>query len=114
VEETYTKNIGIVQMMRRLDVASAGEAEAIMDGAIENGALFLLCDFSETVYMSSAGIRVIISTAKRLQKIGGKLTFCCLMPAVEEVFQMTGLLSLFQVFPSRQEAIDQLSVVSLQ
>lgn len=107
-EEKQSTTVQVVDILDRFDILSAGKIEALLDQSIQSGARNLVCDFSKTEYMSSAGIRVIISTAKRLQKMGGTLAFCCLMPEVDKVFRMTGLLGLFQVFPTRQEAIESL------
>ncbi len=103
------KTVQVVDIMGRFDVLTANKVETALDQSIEDGAHILVCDLSKTEYVSSAGIRVIISTAKKLQRMGGMLAFCCLMPEVERVFEMTGLLRLFKVFTTRQQAVDSLT-----
>ncbi len=108
IEQNGSTKVKFVDIVRRFDVHSTGEVESLMEQAIQTGARTLVADFSKTEYMSSAGIRVIITTAKKLQKMGGTLAFCCLAPEVNEVFRITGLLGLFQVFTAKQEAQDAL------
>lgn len=68
-----------------------------------NGSVFL--DFSDIDYLSSAGIRLLISFTKRLKSSGGRLVLFSLDENVLEVIKMTGLLSLFNIYNTKQEAM---------
>ena len=59
---------------------------------------FLVIDFSNCPYLSSSGIRLLISASKQLNARGGALMLCSLSPEVFQVIEMTGLLSVFRVF----------------
>jgi anti-sigma B factor antagonist len=57
-------------------------------------------------YISSSGLRVVLSTGKKLNVSEGRLAFCGLNTSVGEVFRVSGFNSIFPVFDSEQEALD--------
>jgi anti-anti-sigma factor len=50
----------------------------------------LVCDFSETEYMSSAGLRVMLLVYKKMKAIDGESVFCGVRPEVFSIFKMAG------------------------
>ena len=103
------KNVGgvkVVKIVSRFDAYSAKEVESTLKELIGSGANNILCDFSETEYISSAGLRVLLATAKMLKKKQGKISLCSLKPYVEEVFQTAGFSPLFDIYPSEKEALE--------
>jgi len=61
-----------------------------------------------TKYISSAGLRVLLSTAKKLQKSDGLLVLCSLSSTVREVFEIAGLTPLFTIYDSMGRALKDL------
>ncbi len=98
-------NLCIVELTNRIDVSSSPELEKLFGQLLDKGQDVLLCDFSKTEYISSMGLRVFLSTLKRTVKTGGQLSLCCLNPGVMEIFDMTGLTGLFQIFESTATAL---------
>lgn len=104
--ETKKKDgILIINMVPRFDAYSAKEVEADLNEAIDNGADKILCDFSGTEYISSAGLRVLLSTAKKLKKTGGNISLSSLKSYVSEVFETAGFTPLFNIYGSEKEAL---------
>ncbi len=54
-------------------------------------------DFQDLEYISSAGLRVLLSTYKTLNKNGGSMNLIHLNKDVMEVFEITGFKKLFQL-----------------
>ncbi|NLX96795.1 MAG: STAS domain-containing protein [Rhodopirellula sp.] len=88
----------------RLDAVSASQAEAALNDAIEAGASRLVVNLAGLEYVSSAGLRVVLATAKRLSRRDGKMVLCELQSGVREVFSMSGLLSILSVAESEATA----------
>ena len=65
----------------------------------------MVLDCSQLDYVSSAGLRVFLITAKRLSKVDGKLALSALTEQVREVFDIAGFSSIFRIYPSRREAL---------
>ena len=72
----------------RLDTTTAPALDKTINEDI-NGVSHLILDIKDIDYISSAGLRVLLSAQKKMQKIGSmKVLNVC--PAVMEVFEMTG------------------------
>lgn len=56
-------------------------------------------------YVSSAGLRSVLSLAKILRQRQGRLHFVGLRPAVKEVFDISGFSAYFKEFPTLEDAI---------
>jgi anti-sigma B factor antagonist len=105
MEIKTSNDVKVAIMPRRFDAYTAGEVETAFAKLMEEGVSKVICDFSPTEYVASAGLRVLLSTYKRLQKSSGKLVLCCLKPYVREVFEIAGFTSLFQIYDSTDDAI---------
>jgi anti-sigma B factor antagonist len=88
-----------------LDTSSSPQAQEALNGAIEAGATKLLVDFESLDFVSSAGLRVLLATAKSLGRLGGAMHICSLNETVDEVFEISGFSTIFNVFKSRDEAV---------
>ena len=64
----------------------------------------LLIELSQLEYISSAGLRVLLVVAKRIQQKGGKVVLCALVPNVKEVFEISGFSSIFKIFDNTADA----------
>ncbi len=102
-------DIRIVIIGERLDAYNAKDADGAIKTLIENGIRKIICDFSQTEYIASAGLRVLLSATKSLQKLTGQLIICSLRPYVKEVFDTVGFTQLFKLYDSTEEAVGHLS-----
>jgi anti-sigma B factor antagonist len=85
-----TKNINgettIVSISGRLDTATASEFESFINENLDNAGNLTL-DCKELAYISSAGLRVLLSIQKKMKNSMKLINVCEL---VMEVFEMTG------------------------
>ena len=78
----------IIEVAGRLDTTTAPMLDKTVNEDIKD-AKHLILDINGVTYISSAGLRVILSAQKKMQKIGSmKVKNVC--PEVMEVFEMTG------------------------
>ena len=107
--ETRTEgNVTIAIMLPRFDASNANDVEIVLQGLILKGVKKLICDFSQTEYIASAGLRVLLSAAKGLQKSGGQIFIVSMKPFVREVFEISGFSQIFKVYASQNEALQSL------
>ncbi|MEA4853378.1 MAG: STAS domain-containing protein [Christensenella sp.] len=85
-----------LQVIGRLDTLTSNQLEAEMK-KIDNGVKTLVLDFTELEYITSVGIRILISANKMMTRQGGKLILHGLNEEVSEVLEITGVLELFCV-----------------
>jgi anti-anti-sigma factor len=88
----------------RLDAVSAVEADKEFSKVLDAGHDRLLINLSELNYISSAGLRVLLVVAKRIQQNGGKVVLTALTPNVKEVFEISGFSSIFKIFETDEDA----------
>lgn len=88
----------------RLDGLSSPELEKKVEGLLAAGVRQVIFDCAGLAYASSAGLRVFLSSAKKLKAAGGQAAFAALTPAVHEVFELSGFLGVFAVYPTAGDA----------
>jgi anti-sigma B factor antagonist len=69
------------------------------------GAKALFIDLSEVRYMDSSGIATLVEAMQNCMKQGARLRLVNLSPAVRDVFELARLASVFDIFPSMEEAV---------
>ena len=79
----------------RLDTVTAPELEQNIKGMLD-GLNALTLDFSKLEYISSAGLRVLLSTQKALAAKGG-MKIKNIGSTVKEVFELTGFADILTI-----------------
>lgn len=95
----------IVAIAGNLDSVTSPQAQQALDAVIGAGASKVAVDFSRLDYISSAGLRVMLGTAKQLMAKGGALKTFGLNQTVREVFDISGFSSILAVFGTEAEAL---------
>ncbi len=97
---TISKNLEgdklTVAVEGRLDTVTAPDLEAELKVALD-GAKELVMDFTKLEYISSAGLRVLLSAFKKMDAKGGKMKVTNINEMVREVLDVTGLMSVLTV-----------------
>ena len=106
--ETRTKkekHATVVSVKGKLDAVSSPEFEKELSELIGQGEKDFIIDLGELAYLSSAGLRVILATVKRLKEKEGKLFLCALKDLVKEVFEISGFGAIIPVYDSVESAL---------
>jgi anti-anti-sigma factor len=90
-------DVAIAKLAGRLDSSSAPSAEEQLTRLIADSAPRLVIDLSKLEYISSAGLRVLLLVARKIQQAQGKLAFFGLTPGVRDVFSISGFDTIFTV-----------------
>lgn len=94
----------VVSVVGKLDAVSAADYQKAVEQLIADGKTRFIVDFAALTYISSAGLRVLLSTAKQLKPKGGVVLFANLQDNVREVFDMTGFSTILGIHPSLDAA----------
>jgi anti-sigma B factor antagonist/stage II sporulation protein AA (anti-sigma F factor antagonist) len=105
ITEDKKGDILILRMKGRLDAVSAPSAERKVFEYINEGHTKLILDFSHVAYLSSAGMRMLLSTTKRLKSLAGKLVVCNIISNVMDVLKMSGFDHVLDLAKSEEEAL---------
>lgn len=88
----------------RLDALTVPRFEEGLRDYLNRGTAQLVVDFGDVTYISSSGLRALL-TARRLAKgQGGDLKLCRLSPRVYEIFEMVGFTQVFGIYDSVEDA----------
>lgn len=94
-----------IKVSGRMDAVTAPEFEQACQKQIDAGAKKVVADLSGLEYISSAGLRSILATAKKLKSVGGEIRFCGLSGMVQEVFSVSGFASMFKIHDTLSDAL---------
>ncbi len=103
-----SENVVCVDVKGRIDGSTAVAFEESVRNALEESDRAMIMDFRELAYISSAGLRVILLTAKSLQSQDAKLVLCSLSDQIREVFKISGFDKLLPIHETREEARESL------
>ena len=95
----------IISIAGRLDASTSDILENQLNKIAEKKIDQILITFNELLYISSAGLRVLLSFAKQLHADNGQLCFAELGKSVKGVFEISGFYSLFTIYKNIEEAL---------
>jgi stage II sporulation protein AA (anti-sigma F factor antagonist) len=107
-DKTTTEDIAVIEPVGVIDTRASIAFEKQVVELLAAGKRLFAIDFSKVELITSAGIRVLVMLAQRLQGSGAMVLFA-LGEQVRTVFDVAGLMRQFRVAASRQEAVQQLS-----
>ena len=95
----------ILRLDGRLDAATTPVLERKIDSLIAENRVHLLLDFIHVDYLSSAGMRLLLSVAKKLKTKKGVLLIFSVTEDVMEIIKLAGFERILHIFESEQEAL---------
>ncbi len=96
INVTQDGNKATIALEGKLSVATSPDLEAAIQGLPEDTNEFVI-DLANLEYISSAGLRVLVSTEKIAGQRNGKMVLQHPNEEVSEVFDMTGLADVFTI-----------------
>ncbi len=97
--------VAVVAVNGRVDSTTAPDLTRGLEGPVAGAAPKLVLDLSNIEYVSSAGLRVFLKTAKTVEDAGGKFALCGANDRVREILDISGFLSILTVCATREEAL---------
>ena len=98
--------VALIQISGSLDSLTCDEGQVVFDEQLKNNQVRMVVDLSQVDYLSSAGLRVLLSALKNARERGGDLYLVGLQDSVRKVLNLAGFTSIFKIFPTIAEAID--------
>ena len=108
IQTRKQKGAVIVSVKGRMDALTAPEFEKDLFALISQGENIFLLNFIGLEYISSAGLRSILATSKKLKEKQGKMLFTGLQGPVEEVFKISGFHTIFKICASEEAAFKEI------
>ena len=90
-------------------ILEQSEIEALADSIIplieQTEELNLVIDFSKVQFCSSAVLGLLIRISKKVYQKNGSLGLCCISPTILEIFRITRLDTIFDIYGTQAQAI---------
>jgi anti-anti-sigma factor len=96
----------VVRIEGRIDATSSPILEKKINKIIDENNLYLVLDFSEVEYLSSAGMRLLLSATKKLKAKSGSLVIFAIIEEVMEIIKMAGFEHILSICNSEEEALN--------
>ena len=104
--EVAEKNgVTIIDVEGQLIVGNRQELKQKVLERLDSGERKFLIDFSNTGYIDSSGLGVLVSLSKKIREQGGELRLANLNEDLKTLFELTKLDTLFHISNSRDEAL---------
>jgi anti-sigma B factor antagonist len=97
--------VTLVQVQGRVDSMTANQLGEALTKEIDGGNINVVLDLSSVDYMSSAGLREIVTALKKAKRATGDLRLAQPSDRVREVLEMAGLDTIFRIYTSQAEAV---------
>jgi anti-sigma B factor antagonist len=99
------RRVAVVSVSGRIDTSTSTQFEETITSMIDKGHFNLVMDFSDVDFLSSSGLRILVTTRKKLREMGGDIVLANPSQRASDSVEIAGLDRLFQSYPNREEAI---------
>lgn len=105
---THHELATVIAIIGNVDALTADQVTRHLHGELNNGHAMLIADLSEVAFMSSAGLRAILTTLKESRKQGGDFRLASVQPGVEKILKLSGFTNILKIYPSLDQALSDL------
>lgn len=101
--------IDVVRLPERLLMANAADARAALKEIVSKGSGRLILDLTDTTFMDSSGLAVLVSSLQAARKKNGDVYLVSMSATVRALFELTRLHTVFQIFDDEAGALRALT-----
>jgi anti-sigma B factor antagonist len=105
IEEHPAPGATVLAVRGEADLHSAPRLRDAIATAIDDGAQELVLDLSETTFVDSMTLGVLLGTMKRLRARGGYLRLVVPKAEIRRIFEITQLDRVLSLYDTREEAV---------
>ena len=107
-------NVTILNLNGRLDLATGWTLKEQIKKLFEKEKTSIHINLSEVEFINSSGLGVLVSIMKETRLKKGRLTLSNLASYVQEIFEITQLSHIFEIFVTEKEAISSYQAVVVE
>ena len=103
--EEISSQLTVISLAGRMDAGNAGEFNVAFGTVLENRPATLVINLGELQYISSAGLRSVLTLIKAAKGTNTALKFCGMQPMVADVFKVSGFSTMLSIFDTMDGAL---------
>ena len=100
----------IVHIRGEVDLYSSPEVRKTIMSLVKKKAPLIIINLAKVHYMDSSGIATLVEGLQQTGKYQGKFAITCLKSGVREVFELSRLDKVFDIFENEEQALNKLTV----
>jgi anti-sigma B factor antagonist len=112
--ERAAGDVWIIALAGEVDLYTAPEFKQQLLDVIDQGATHVIVDLTDTTFIDSTTLGVLVGGVKRLRPNGGQLLIVCSDRNITKIFEITGLNRVFPLYSGRVEALESVGVTQAQ
>ena len=112
--EQVSGDVWVVALTGEVDLYTAPEFKQQLQDVIAQGASHVIVDLTDTTFIDSTTLGVLVGGVKRLRTNGGQLSIVCSDRNITKIFEITGLNREFPIHADRAEALESAGVTEAQ
>ena len=102
-------DVYVIALTGEIDLYTAPEFKQQLLDVIEKGGKQVVVDLTDTTFIDSTTLGVLVGGVKRLRPNGGQLSIVCSDRNITKIFEITGLNRVFPIHETRAEALESVS-----
>ena len=102
---SWVNGVPVIRPDTEVDAANADHLRAAIAAAGGAAPRLLVIDMGETAFCDSTGLNVLVRAHRRLEEAGGELRLVARQPTLLRIFAVTGMDSMFRIFPPLDAAV---------
>ncbi len=95
----------VISLAGEVDLYTAPEFKQQLLEVIDQGGRDVVVDLSDTTFIDSTTLGVLVGGVKRLRTNEGQLSLVCSDRNITKIFEITGLDRVFTIHPTREAAL---------
>lgn len=100
-----------IRLDGELDHHTAEELRELASKAIEeNDIRHIVLNLEHLTFMDSSGLGVILGRYKQIKQVHGEMVVCAITPAIERLFDLSGLFKIIRLEQTEEFALQRLGV----
>jgi len=105
IKTKETNDVIVLALKGRLDLASGTELKKTLKTTLDDNKNSIHLNLEEVEFINSSGLGSLVSIMKEVRLLKGRLTLSNLASYVEEIFEITQLSHIFEIYSTEEEAL---------
>lgn len=107
-------NVAVLCLSGRLDLASGATLKEHLKRLSEKNIVQAHLNLAEVEFINSSGLGALVSIMKEIRLQKGRLTLSNLASYVQEIFEITQLSHIFEIYSTEEEALATYQTVAVR
>jgi anti-sigma B factor antagonist len=104
-------NVNVLVLKGKLDLANSGELKSAVKALLEQDKIKVHFNMFGVDFINSSGLGALVSLMKEVRVHKGRLTLSDMAPYVNEIFEITQLSNVFEIYQHEKDAVDSFATV---